>query len=78
MSRLLGSRSGTRQVVHQYALPDGWTMSAKGLWHHESGACVEHTGRGTDYRYLAQDADGVRAYAPSRAEAFAWASGEVT
>lgn len=60
------------------ALPSGWTMSAKGVWHHKNGARVEHTGRAADYRYLSTDVDGVRAYAPTRTEAFQWASGEVT
>ena len=59
------------------ALPEGWTLSAKGLWHHENGARVEHTGRAAEYRYLVKDIDGVSAYHESRAEAFAWGSGEV-
>ena len=59
------------------ALPEGWSVSAKGLWHHENGARVESTGRANEYKYLAKDADGVFAYCESRAEAFAWGSGEV-
>lgn len=59
------------------ALPDGWTMSGKGVWHHANGSRVEHTGRAADYRYLARDCDGVWTYAPTRTQAFAWASGEI-
>lgn len=57
--------------------PPGWTMVAKGVWVHENGARVEYTGRTADYRYLASDPDNIRAYFPSRAEAFAWAQGDV-
>ena len=60
-----------------YALPDGWTMSGKGLWHHANGSRVEHTGQAGDHRYLARDPDGVSVFHPTRADAFAWASGEV-
>ena len=59
-----------------HALPDGWTMSAKGLWHHANGARVEHTGGTADYRYLAKDPDGVHAYRSTRDDAFRWASGD--
>lgn len=61
-----------------HALPGGWKLSAKGLWRHENGASVEHTGDGVARRYQATDPDGVRSYAPTRADAFAWASGDVT
>lgn len=57
------------------ALPEGWTMTAKGLWHHESGARVEHTG-GDHPRYRAVDAEGTHGTAHTRAEAMAWAGGE--
>lgn len=57
------------------AIPDGWRMVAKGLWEHENGTRVDFTGHTGERRYLAADADGVEAYAASRAEAFAWAEG---
>ena len=60
------------------AMPDGWAMAAKGVWIHENGARVEHTGRSAEYRYLARDCDGVWCYCESRHAAFAWASGAVT
>lgn len=60
------------------ALSDGWAMAAKGLWVHENGARVEHTGRSGEYRYLARDCDGVWCYCESRHAAFAWAEGSVT
>lgn len=58
------------------ALPAGWTMSAKGVWHHENGARVEHTGDRAS-RYRMTDPDGVRATAETRDEAFRWAGGDV-
>ena len=59
-----------------HALPDGWTMSAKGLWHHANGARVEHTGGVSMQRYEATDADGVRVKRDTRAEAMRWAGGD--
>ena len=60
------------------ALGSGWTMIAKGVWIHENGARVEHTGRSAEYRYLARDCDGVWEFFESRHAAFSWASGAVT
>ena len=51
-------------------------MSARGLWHHENGARVEYTASTPKYRMT--DADGTYATADTRAEAFAWAGGDVT
>ncbi|MBP9919909.1 MAG: hypothetical protein KBF43_15095 [Dermatophilaceae bacterium] len=56
------------------ALPEGWTMTAKGLWHHANGARVEYTASTPPYRMT--DPDGVYATAHTRAEAMAWAGGE--
>lgn len=58
-------------------LPPGWTMSARGLWHHENGARVEDRGVSMQ-RYEATDADGVRVKRDTRAEAMAWAGGDET
>ena len=58
-----------------YALPTGWTISGKGVWHHENGARVESTG--STPRYRMTDPDGVHATAERREEAFAWASGDL-
>mgnify|MGYP003380636635 CR=1 FL=1 len=58
-----------------YALPEGWTMVARGVWEHENGARVEHTGSSPKYTMV--DPDRVTACADSRAAAFHWAQGDV-
>lgn len=76
MSRLRGSTSGAKLKPRGQALPEGWTPTGKGLWHHENGARVEYVGTRAN-AFEATDPDGVRVQRPTRAEAMDWASGAV-